>query len=83
MDKYIGLWYGGSNYAAPDPERDAEGFASIRAAARTLQAREDHDPYRPCVENSEIHLYRGEYSEGGPDYVLTLGPRGGVCVERR
>lgn len=78
--RYVGLWYGGSNYANPDPVRDLETFASIRAAGNTLQARADNDPYYPCVgdDATELHLYRGEYSENGPDVVLTLGPRGGV-----
>jgi len=85
MSKYGGLWYGGSNYANPDPDRDLEPFDSIKAAGRTLQARADGDPYYPCVsdEQSEIHLYAGgEYHENGPDYVLTLGKRGGVRVSK-
>lgn len=80
MARYIGLWYGGSNYANPDPERDGEPFESIAAAGRALQSRADFDPFCPCVdrEGCEMHIYRGEYSENGPDVVLTLGPRGGV-----
>jgi hypothetical protein len=81
MSKYLGLWYGGSNYAAPDGhnKRDREYFGSIAEARRTLQAREDFDPYYPCVSESAMHLYAGgEYHENGPDVVLTLGPRGGV-----
>lgn len=80
-DRYFGLWYGGANYAAPDPARDAEYFGSIAEAGRVLQARADHDPYYPCVDEAttELHLYRGgEYHENGPDVVLTLGRRGGV-----
>lgn len=78
--KYFGLWYGGSNYAAPDPACDGELFDSIRHAGRVLQARDDNDQGdTPCSERGEIHLYRGgEYHENGPDVVLTLGPRGGV-----
>ncbi len=76
---YFALWYGGSSYGAPDPARDGETFNSIRQAGRILQAREDGDPYRPCVEGSEMHLYAGGvYHENGPDVVPTLGPRGGV-----
>jgi hypothetical protein len=83
MAKYLGLWYGGSSYAAPnghDP-RDCEYFASLKEAGRTLQRRADNDDrYTPCVDDtSEMHLYRGgEYHENGPDMVLTIGPRGGV-----
>lgn len=78
--KYFGLWYGGSNYASPDPLRDGEAFDSIAHAGRTLQSREDNDDRRtPCVNASEIHLYvGGEYHDNGPDVVLTIGPRGGV-----
>jgi hypothetical protein len=84
MAKYLGLWYGGSNYAAPnghDP-RDCEHFDSIASAARTLQDRIDnYDRRTPCVDDdtSEMHLYKGdEYHEDGPDVVLTIGPRGGI-----
>lgn len=78
--KYGGLWYGGSSYAAPDPDRDLEGFDSIQDAARTLRAWEENEDGRtPCVESSELHLYRGgAYHENGPDVVLTIGPRGGI-----
>lgn len=81
MARYLGLWYGGCNYSAPDPERDGEYFPSIKSAGETLQARADGDPYYPCVDDAatEMHLYRGgEYHENGPDVVLTLGRRGGV-----
>lgn len=78
------LWYGGSSYAAPDPDRDLETFDSLKAAARTFEARADHDPYYPCVETeqTELHVYIGEYSENGPDRIVRFGPRGGVRVER-
>lgn len=84
MARYIGLWYGGCNYATPDPQRDGEPFDSVQDAARTLQARIDNDNGRtPCVEgDTELHLYRGEYTENGPDRLLTVGPRGGIRVER-
>lgn len=85
--KYAALWYGGCNYASPDPERDLEYFDSLRDAGHTLQAREDNSDGRtPCAgegDGSEMHLYSGgEYHENGPDYILTIGPRGGVRQER-
>jgi len=81
--RYLGLWYGGSNYAAPDGHntRDHEFYSSIRAAGEVLQARADQHPRFPCVDDDtcEMHLYRGgQYHEDGPDVVLTLGTRGGV-----
>lgn len=82
--RYLGLWYGGSSYSAPDPEsaRDREYFTSIRDAGRVLQARADNVQGRtPCVdeESCEMHLYKGgEYHENGPDVILTIGRRGGI-----
>ena len=82
--RYAALWYGGSSYANPDPERDLEYFDSLASAARVLQARDDNDGhYTPCVEASEMHLYKGgDYHENGPDLILRIGPRGGVQQER-
>jgi hypothetical protein len=76
------LWYGGSNYSNPDPERDLESFDSIAYAKLAFESRAGFDPYYPCVEGSEMHLYFGEYSENGPDRILTLGPRGAVRMTR-
>lgn len=82
--RYLGLWHGGCSYSLPDPLRDGEAFDSIAHAGRTLQSREDNDDGRtPASEGGSIELYAGgEYHENGPDYVITLGPRGGVRVER-
>ena len=79
------LWYGGFNYAAPDPDRDAERFDSLQDAARTFAARADFDPYYPCVDedSTEMHVYIGEGThEDGPDRIIRLGKRGGVRIER-
>jgi len=82
MSKYLGLWFGGSSYATPDPEQDGERFDSIRAAGARLQALIDNDDRRtPCVEadQAEMHLYAGgAYHEDGPDLILSIGTRGGV-----
>ena len=76
------LWYGGSNYATPDPwSRDLESFGSLAEARRSFADRADRDPYYPCVdrESTEMHVYFGsEYHENGPDRILSIGPRGGV-----
>ena len=82
--KVKALWYGGSNYASPDPARDLESFSSMAEAKRSFAARADFDPYYPCVdeEQTEMHVYLGDYSENGPDRVLTIGKRGGVQVSR-
>jgi hypothetical protein len=80
--KYLGLWYGGSSYALPDPDRDGEIFTSVKQAGARLQSLIDNDDRRtPCVdaETAEMHLYAGgAYHEDGPDRVLTIGPKGGI-----
>lgn len=85
--KCIGLFYGGSNYAAPngyDP-RDCERFASLKEARDAFCRHVDWDPYYPCVDEevAEMHVYFGTaYHENGPDWIIRLGPNGGVGVER-
>lgn len=85
MAKVVALWYGGCNYAAPNPDRDLERFDSLKAAARAFEARADHDPFYPCVEEeqTEMHVYFGTaYHENGPDRLIRFGRRGAVRVER-
>lgn len=82
----IGLFYGGSNYAAPNghDEQDIERFDSLKDAKDAFWRRVDFDPYYPCVDEdtAEMAVYFGtEYHENGPDRVIRLG-RGGVKVER-
>ena len=81
----VALWYGGSSYAHPDPDRDLEHFDTLRAAADAFWRRADFDPYYPCVDEdtAEMHVYFGrEYHDNGPDRIVRLGPRGGVRIER-
>lgn len=84
--KVIVLWYGGSSYANPELQ-DAEEFESLQDAKNILWHREHGgDRYYPCVEDSEMEVWIGRlkdwrYSDM-PDYVLTLGPQGGVKTER-
>jgi hypothetical protein len=85
MARCVALWYGGSNYSSPDPDRDLETFNSLREAITTFQARADFDPAFPCVDDdlTEMHVFFGEeYHENGPDRVVRFGPRGGTRVER-
>lgn len=72
-------WYGGVNYSAPT-ENDREEFPSIRAAGEALWRRSDYDPYYPCVQDSEMLLYRAA-DEEYPFAILTVGPRGGIRRE--
>ena len=66
-----------------DTLHDAIGYPTVRAAVTAFRrAAEDLDNYSQACEAS-IHLAptRSELVEY-PDYVLALGPRGGVRVER-
>ncbi len=77
------LWYGGSNYAAPDPVRDVEQFDSLRACREAFENRADFDPYYPCVESPEAHVFIGHHddlTDAYPDRILTLGKRGAVLT---
>lgn len=87
---YWGLWYGGPSYA-PSYHDEAEAFPSLRAAADEHWRREcGSDPYYPTVTDSETWLYgpfpagtpRESVSFDYPDRIITIGPRGGVRVER-
>jgi hypothetical protein len=80
------LWYGGSNYAAPEI-KDREEFRSLRAAKAAFWRRADFDPYYPCVdkEGCTMEVYRTDpagMADSYPDLIIKLGPRGGVKVSR-
>ena len=79
------LWYGGSNYAAPEI-KDREEFRSLQAAKDALWRRADFDPFYPCVDDEacEMQVYRtdpAELADPYPDLIIKLGPRGGIRVE--
>ena len=79
------FFHGGISYASPDwnDPRDGEQFASLAAAKRAFAYRAgNHDAYYPCVESPEAYLFIGAAGGDCPDYVLTLGPRGGVSCAR-
>lgn len=81
------LWHGGSNYARPDPEKDAEWFDTLADARRAFQARIDNrDGRTPCVDaepsdqgGPSAWLFRGPPAEY-PDRIMECGPRGGVRI---
>ena len=75
------LWYGSSSYAAPTAD-DAETFPSLYQAVQTFQARADFDPEYPCVDGPAMLIFRGRSIGEYPDYVIELGPRGGVRIGR-
>jgi hypothetical protein len=81
-------WFGGPSYAPPTQD-DRERFESIKDAKEAFWRRSDYEPGFPCVEDSEALLYfagrKGDNDETGgeyPDRRLTIGPRGGVRIER-
>lgn len=79
------LWYGGPSYSHSYIDTDVETFTSLSAARQELQRRENGgDPYYPAVEQSEMTVWktdpRGD-QDAYPDYLLTIGPRGGVRTE--
>ena len=87
--KIKALWYGGSSYSCPNPELDAkdiESYDSIKDALDMFWRRYNNmvSPATPCVdESTEMHLYLGnEYTPNGPDRIISIGPRGGIRVER-
>ena len=82
------FWHGGPSYAVFDthnPE-DAEEFASLRDARNAFWRRADFDRYYPCVDSPEAWILKGPAGSNigaeYPDFLLTLGPRGGVRCER-
>ena len=83
-------WYGYSYSPGSVHDRDSiEYFDSIKAAADMFAARIEGDTRFPCVDAdvARAHLYRvyredGDISNEYPNYVVTIGPRGGAQVTR-
>lgn len=84
--KVWAAWHGGPSYAAPYIPEDLETFDSLKAAANeTWRRQETSDPYYPVVEDSEMWVYfRDPTNERDPypDRIITIGPRGGIRIER-
>lgn len=74
-------WYGGDNYAAPCPEDAPEQFSSIKDALREFESRQDDD-YYPCQEGPYAWVFRGTKAGDYPDWVIELGPRGGIALSK-
>lgn len=78
------LWHGGGSYGDPYPD-DVERFESLESAIREFRRRlEGGDRYYPMVdEASHAEILRGHHTEIlEPDYILSVGPRGGIHVNR-
>ena len=79
--RVCGLWFGGSSYAAPDPDKP-EQFGSL-ADARTTFENRFHDSFYPCVDDDAVmHVYIGTTATDYPDRIIRRGKRGGIIVER-
>jgi hypothetical protein len=74
-------WHGGPGWAVPYPDDEPEQFASLKDAKEEFAARLS-DPYYPCLEHPEAWVFKGTQAGEYPDWVMKLGPRGGVKVER-
>ena len=84
--KVFGLWHGGPSYR-PGEYRDIEEFDTVAQARRAFESRsQNRDGSTPCVEDSEMWLWRKHkpYDNGVlyADTVLKFGPRGAVREER-
>lgn len=85
------MWDGGANYGPSMPGQDEEHFDTLRDALDAVAARA-HDSYYPCAyeerhegERGGGWIYVGHLDDTGdqyPDYVVSIGPRGGVQVSR-
>ncbi len=77
-------WYGGPSYAAPAGTA-VEHFSSLAVAKDVLYSRaENADGRTPCVEESEMLIWRADLSDTTdiyPDLRLYFGPRGGIRTE--
>jgi len=91
--KCYGLFHGVGNYSTYITNRDIEEFNSIADAKHAFWVRADFDSYYPCVDMTmEMQISfedpRTDGSDidfiefGYPDRIISLGPRGGVKVER-
>jgi len=85
--KYYALWHGGSSYACPGPD-DIEEFSTLQDIKEVLWARHKNQdyPYTPCVDqDTEFQVFINEppnFSNSYPDYIIDLGPRGGIRCQK-
>lgn len=79
------LWNGGHNYAAPRVE-EAEHCASLKAAVQLFEDRLHNRvfPATPRVDDTAeawLCVAKPEY-DVYPDYIIDIGPRGGIRLHR-
>jgi len=87
---WTGLWYGGSNYAAPEGT-DVERFDTLPDAKEWFEDRLFYS-YTPCVERvpsdlggPTLILFMGSHSDTTdmhPDKMIEFGPKGGVVLSK-
>ena len=80
-------WHGGSSYAFGTVAENAEAFDTLADAIAAFEHRYNGgDSYYRCAdETASAHLYFADPAtlhEPYPDRLITIGPRGGVRVER-
>jgi len=80
------LWHGGSSYAHPYPD-EAESCASIEEAVQLFEDRLHNRsfPATPCVDDTAsawLCAGKPEYDDVYPDYIIDIGPRGGIRLHR-
>lgn len=83
------VFSGGVNYSTGSVynAEDVEVFASLKSAGDTLWSRRaGRDSYYPNVDDTaQMSVYFADPRPTGqeyPDRVITVGPRGGIRVER-
>lgn len=85
--KVFGLWHGGSNYRMPYTE-EREEFNSLAAAKEEFISRfENINGETPLVgEDASMSLSFYDPMERildpYPDYLIEIGPRGGIQINR-
>ena len=88
--RYLFQYHGGSSYAGFGNPEPADSLDDIRW---TMERRDGGDSYYPCTEGASAWIYAVngdlpgllQHLQSGdhyPDRVATIGPRGGVRIER-
>ncbi|WP_084965912.1 hypothetical protein [Thermoactinospora rubra] len=98
MARWFGLWWGGSGYSRPESNDLEEFASLVEARRKLVERylhgywqttefrfvhREPTRVLTPCVDTQcEILLFRSSNAEVLPELRLSIGPRGGVRLER-
>jgi len=83
------MWYGGYSYRLPEAG-DAEWMESLAAAVRLFEDRIHNTayPHTPCVDEeiawAKLYLEdpRTFHEFRWPDYIIFVGPRGGIRLQQ-